>query len=42
MINTTTYIQQLYREEQLRLIDEKWNSLEDYEKTIVVEMLKTI
>ena len=42
MINTTTYIQQLYKEEQTRLTDEKWNSLEDYEKTIVVEMLKTI
>lgn len=42
MINTTTYIQQLYREEQLRLIEEKWNSFDNYEKIIVVEMLKTI
>jgi hypothetical protein len=42
MINTTTYIQQLYREEQLRLIEEKWNSFDKYEKIIVVEMLKTI
>lgn len=41
-MDTTKYIQQLYKEEQIRLLDEKWNSLEDYEKTIVVEMLKTI
>jgi hypothetical protein len=39
---TTTYIQQLYQEEQLRLIEEKWNSFDEYEKVIVVEMLKAL
>ena len=41
-MDTTKYIQQLYQEEQFRLMEEKWNSLEQHEKIIVVEMLKTI
>lgn len=41
-MDTTKYIQQLYQEEQFRLMEEKWSSLEQHEKIIVVEMLKTI
>ena len=40
-MDTTKYIQQLYQEEQFRLMEEKWNSLQDHEKIIVVENLST-